>query len=994
MTAKFRKRRIGDNRPGPARDIVKKIKPKKKRFGFFKWPKFPKLKFKKPRKSAFEKRRPSRKKISWFWRFVKFVWPYALGLAFIGAIAMVGLFAWYSRDLPDPNKIMDRSVALSTKIYDRSGEVLLYEIHGPEKRSLIKIDTIPDYVINATIAIEDKNFYNHNGISLWGILRGQIVPRLQGKRAQGGSTLTQQFVKNAILTNERRLSRKIKEWILSYQIEQKYSKEEVLQLYFNEIPYGSSAYGVESAAQYYFGVSATDLSLAQAAILAALPQAPSYYSPYGTHKDGLINRQHAVLRLMREQGYITEEEEKLAKEEELIFKKRAENIKAPHYVLWVKDQLEQKYGTAIIEQSGWKIITSLDWDAQQKAEATIAEIAPKNLENYEATNASLVSLDVDTAEVLAMVGSKDYFDDEIDGQVNVATSKRQPGSSMKPLVYLAAFAKGFRPDTILLDLVTNFAASGNSYEPRNYDLEERGPVTMRQALAGSLNIPAVKTLYLAGVQNVLDLAEKFGYSTLKERDRYGLSLVLGGGEVKLLDHVNAYGVFAREGVYKDVVSILKIEDSEGKVIEESKNEKGRRVIDKEPVYTLNDVMSDNDARAYAFGQNNYLTLGARPVAAKTGTTNDYRDAWTIGYTPELVTGVWVGNNNNKAMKRGAGGSAVAAPIWNKFMHAMLDDKPAGSFRNEELDKCDKPMLCGELAEEKTIEIDKSSGKLATENTPYYLIQKKKYKEIHNILHYVNINDPLGAPLDNPENDPQYNLWEEPVIKWAEENDFINEEPPTESDDVHLPEFKPSISWKTPQNNDNLEGGNFLMEVEASAPRGVEKVEYFIDDQKVGESYELPFFSYNYQINPFLNSGSHKLKAIAFDDLGNFQEHIIDVDMDIDNVNRAFNLVWLDPSNGDSFRQSDLPINLKLNIDKPDKVNKIDFYYLGPDDNSQWFNYSNPQTENISLLWGEGLDPGVYKLYMVVKDINNKIITTPAILVNIEEDPQEQPTSEE
>lgn len=985
MGSKFHKRRIGDNRSqNLVSDISKKAKPKRKKFGFFSF-----FKFKKKKKSLIQKARPRRKKNNWFWRFVKATWPYALALFFVGVIFIVGVFAYYSGQVPDPNKIMDRSVALSTKIYDRTGQELLYEIHGPEKRTLIEIDTIPDYVINATIAIEDKSFYNHNGISLWGILRGQIVPRLQGKRVQGGSTLTQQFVKNAILTNERRLSRKIKEWILSYQIEQKYDKEEILQLYFNEIPYGSSAYGVESAAQYYFGIPAKELSLAQAAVLAALPQAPSYYSPYGSNKEALIGRQRAVLRLMKEQGYITEEEEEAAKQEELVFKKRAENIKAPHFVLWVKDQLEQEYGTTIIEQSGWKIITSLDWEAQQKAEEAIDEIAPKNLEEYEASNAALVSIDVETAEILSMVGSRDYFDDEIDGQVNVATSERQPGSSMKPLVYLAAFAKGYRPDTILMDLVTNFASAGDDYEPHNYDLEERGPVTMRQALAGSLNIPAVKTLYLAGVYNVLDLAAELGYSTLDERDRYGLSLVLGGGEVKLLEHVNAYGAFAREGIYKDYVPIIKIEDSEGNIIEETDNQKGRRVIEKEPVQTLTDVMSDNAARAFAFGESNYLTLGSRPVAAKTGTTNDYRDAWTIGFSPELVTGVWVGNNDNKEMKKGAGGSAVAAPIWNKFMRAMLDDKPISNFKKHELDKCKKPMVCGELADEKIVEIDKSSGKLATEFTPYYLIQKKKYKEVHNILHYVNTNDPLGAPLDDPSNDPQYALWEEPILKWAEEEGYLTEEPPTESDDVHLAEFRPTITWKEPSNNDNIKGSSFVMEVEASAPRGVEKVEYFIDDQKVGESYDLPFFTYNYQINPFLNNGKHKLKAIAFDDLGNFKENIIDIDLDIDNVNRAFNLVWLDPSNGDSFKESDLPINLKLNIDKPNKVQKIDFYYLSPDDNSHWFNYVNPQVSDINLYWGEGLSSGIYKLYMVVQDINNKIINTPAIIVNIEEAEEEE-----
>ncbi|HHE65750.1 MAG TPA: penicillin-binding protein, partial [Bacteroidetes bacterium] len=726
-----------------------------------------------------------------FWaKILKRSLPFLLAGIFLFGIFIIGAFAWYSRDLPDPYKIMDRTVALSTKIYDRTGEVLLYEVHGPEKRTLISLDELPDYVKESTIAIEDKNFYEHGGISIRGIIRGQIITRLRGKRTQGGSTLTQQFVKNAILTNERKISRKIKEWILSYRIEQKFSKDEILQLYLNEIPYGSSAYGVEAAALYYFNKVAKELTLAEAAVLAALPQAPSYYSPYGNNKDELINRQHTVLNLMVDQGYIIEEEAEAAKQQELVFKKRAENIKAPHFVMYVKELLEQQYGTTIIEQGGWKIITSLDWGKQQKAEEIINEIAETNLERYEASNAALVALDVETSEILSMVGSKDYFNDEIDGQVNVAISERQPGSSLKPLVYLTAFSKGYRPNTVIFDLVTNFAAAGDDYTPHNYDLEERGPVTMRQALAGSLNIPAVKTLYLAGVYNVLDMAESFGYTTLDERDRYGLSLVLGGGEVKLLEHVNTYAGFAREGVYKDSVAILKIEDSEGKIIEEIDENKGRRVIDKKFVRTLNNVLSDNEARSYVFGEFNNLTLPDRPVAAKTGTTNDYRDAWTIGFTPNIAVGVWVGNNDNAAMKEGASGSSVAAPIWNRFMREVTSDLPIKFFKAEELGDCDKPMVCGGFAEENIVLIDKASGKLATEYTPYTQIEERKYLEVHNILHYVNTNDPLGDPLSDPNKDSQYSLWEEAVFKWVDEQGFYTGSPVKEYDDIHLPENQP------------------------------------------------------------------------------------------------------------------------------------------------------------------------------------------------------------
>ncbi len=976
FNSSFHRRKIGDTAPQFSRKQVSDInevvvKRPKRKLAWFAWrPKLPKL--------------PSNNR-GWFWRFLGRHWRKLAGLAFALGIMFVGLVAWYSRDLPDPNKIIDRSVALSTKIYDRTGEVLLYEVHGAEKRSLIKIDELPEYVINSTIAIEDKNFYNHGGISIWGILRGQIVPRLQGKRSQGGSTLTQQFVKNAILTDERKLSRKIKEWILSYRIEQKFSKEEILQLYFNEIPYGSSAYGVESAAQYYFDKPAKDLTLAEAAILAALPQAPSYYSPYGNHKDLLIARQQTILDLMVEQDYITEEEAETAKSQELVFKKRAEQIKAPHFVFYVQQLLAEKYGETLLEQSGWKIITSLDWEKQQKAEEILAEQAEKNLENYQANNAALVALDVPTGEIISMVGSKDYFNDEIDGQVNVAVSPRQPGSSLKPLVYLTAFNQGYRPDTILLDLKTKFGykADGSAYEPNNYDGQEHGAVTMRQALGGSLNIPAVKTLYLAGVRNVTDLAADFGYTTLTDPDRYGLSLVLGGGEVKLLEHVNGYAALAREGVYQDSVAVLKIEDSTGKVIEEKKDIDSRRVIDKKPVRLLNSVLSDNGARAWIFGEANYLTLPDRPVAAKTGTTNDYHDAWTVGFTPQVAVGVWVGNNDNTEMKAGADGSVVAAPIWNKVMRELTKDLPVEGFKTEELDACDKAMVCGKLAGEEIIKIDKLSGKLATELTPYNQIEERKYMQVHNILHYVNRADPLGPAPADPSTDGQYAFWEEPVKAWAEEQGYLTEAPPTEYDDIHLPEYRPSISWLSPQDNQTVRENEFTFRVNVSGPRPVERVEYFIDSRKVGQSTSAPF-DFNYQVNPLLNNGRHQLKAMAFDGLDNWQESVINIDLQTERSSSAFNIIWLNPENGANLTANSLPLPVRLSITNPENISKVDFYYINPDQNTNWFGYVENPSSDVVVNWQPASTaPGIYQLYVVVKDTGNNLITAPPVIINLE-----------
>ena len=942
-----------------------------------------KSKNKRTQRVSFHKKPRRSKGGGWFRRLLRKLWPFLLGGTLLFGISMVGLFAWYSKDLPEEGKLLDRSVAMSTKIYDRTGEVLLYEVHGDENRTMVHIEDIPDHVKYATIAIEDKDFYSHKGVSLWGILRGQIVPRLQGKRAQGGSTLTQQFVKNAILTNERKLSRKIKEWILSYRIEQKYSKDQVLEFYFNEIPYGGAVYGTEAAARYYFDKSIQDVTLAEAAILAALPQAPTLYSPYGNNKDLLIARQQTILGLMVDQGYITEEEAESAEAQELTFKKRAEQIKAPHFVMYVRELLEQKYGASLVEQSGWEIRTSLDWEIQQKAEEIITEKAKGNAENHQASNPSLVSLDVETGQIIAMVGSKDYFDDEIDGQVNVSISNRQPGSSMKPFVYLKAFEKGFRPDTILFDVVTNFASAGDDYIPHNYDLEERGPVSMKQALAGSLNIPAVKAIYLAGVRNVTELAGKFGYTTLGDPDRYGLSLVLGGAEVKLLEHVNGYATLAREGVYQDTVAIVEIKDHEGKVIEENDKNKGRRAIDKEYVRLINDILSDNSARAYVFGENNYLTLGDRPVVAKTGTTNNYRDAWLMGFTPQIATGVWVGNSDNTEMKEGSSGSVVAAPIWNAFMREVTKDMPIEDFKEHNLDGCDKPMVCGELSGAEPVRIDKMSGKLATEYTPYTQIQEKKFLEAHNILHYVNINDPLGDPLSDPNHEPQYSLWEEPIMVWAKDKGYEAEAAPTEYDDIHLPELKPDISWQFPNNNDTVRDVSFSMRVNTDAPREVRRVEYFMDDNLVGTSYNSPF-NYSYQVNPFLGNGRHQLKAIAFDDQDNFQSKTININLDIDSSERAFNIVWLDPSNGDTINQSGLPIDLRLSIDKPEQIKKIDFYYLSPDDKSHWFDYvSSPADNNVSVSWGDDLESGVYKIYMLVKDVSDNLMTTPSIIVNIE-----------
>lgn len=701
-------------------------------------------------------------------------------IAFFALAAFVGILV-IGRDLPNPNQLINREVAQSTKIYDRKGEHVLYEIHGEQKRTLISLGEIPMYVRNATVAIEDKNFYKHGGFSVWAMARTMITNVLYHKSA-GGSTLTQQFIKNAVLTNEKSVTRKVKELILAQQIEKKFSKDEILQMYLNEIPYGSNAYGVQAASQKYFGKDAKDISLAEAALLAALPQSPSRYSPYGPNKDLLLGRKDYVLDQMAEQGYISETERDLAKAEELKFQRPEASITAPHFVMYVKSILSEKYGEKTLEQGGLKIITTIDYDKQKIADEVIAEKTANYQTKYDANNAALVAIDPKNGQVLAMVGSRDYFDDEISGQVNVTTSLRQPGSSMKPIVYASLFEKGYTPETILYDVVTNFSVGGTPYIPHNYNLKEYGPVSIRKALAGSLNIPAVKALYLTGVNSVIELAHALGYSSLKD-DSVGLSLVLGGGEVKLLEHANAYSAFARDGQVSEITTILKVEDKDGKTLEEYQT-KTKNVITSQTARLINSVLSDNAARSFIFGEKSSLVLGDRPAAVKTGTTNDYHDAWTIGYTPSLVTGVWVGNTDNKKMKAGADGSVIAAPIWKSFMNGVLTNTPVETFKDPENKKTGKGVIDGELPIIAFIAVDTRTGQPASENTPPEFVGGKDLYDNHSILYYVDINDPLGPAPVNPENDPQFAGWESAIAKWAEKNnEFMSSSTPLIVDEI-------------------------------------------------------------------------------------------------------------------------------------------------------------------------------------------------------------------
>ncbi|MFA6530033.1 MAG: penicillin-binding protein [Patescibacteria group bacterium] len=872
---------------------------------------------------------------------------------------------------------MTREVAQSTKIYDRAGENILYEISGDQRRTLVALKDIPDYVKQATVAIEDKNFYNHGGFSVWSMVRTAIT-NVIFNRSAGGSTLTQQFIKNAVLTNEKTITRKIKELILSYRLEQKFSKDEILQMYLNEIPYGSNAYGVEAASQKYFGKDVKDVSLAEAAILAAIVQVPSRYSPYGPNKDLLLGRKDYVLNLMAEQGYISESERDTAKAQEIKFKGPETNITAPHFVMYIKDILADRYGEKMVEQEGLKIYTTLDLYKQQAAEEAIANQTKDYPEKYGANNAALVAIDPKTGQILAMVGSRDYFDDSIDGQVNVATRPRQPGSSMKPIVYAALFDKGYTPDTILYDVVTNFSTDpSNPYTPHDYSGKELGPVTIRQALAGSLNIPAVKAIYLADINNVIDLAENLGYSTLYPRSRFGLSLVLGGAEVKLLEHVNAYSAFARDGQISPIVSILKVEDKNGNILEEYQPSE-KKVMNSKVVRMINSILSDNAARTYVFGAKNFLTLGDRPVAAKTGTTNDFHDAWTIGYTPSLVAGVWVGNSDNKAMKGKADGSVLAAPIWHDFMAKVLGNTPAETFKVPDDFKTGKPILDGAIPTE-TFPVDITTGLPASSSTPFELIGERIGPAYHNILYYVDKNDPLGPVPNDPAKDPQFNLWENAVKKWAEKNATST---PVASDSV-ISANRPVIKIISPLANQSISSNNLDVQVEVTAANNISRIEYYLNGnlwQTVAGIAPL-----SQSVN-FLNNGYHALKAVVCDSLENCGEASVNFNLSIKNnpVSVSKGSIKISgPSSGASLDSSSFPLPLKLEISRPERTASINVFVK----NSANGNLTNLKDINnpssvIDMLWETPPPAGTYLLYAQLNDWNGDTIKSNEIEVKM------------
>ncbi len=810
----------------------------------------------------------------------------SLFILFSGAVVIM----LSSLKIPDFHSFADRKVANSTQIYDRTGKILLYDIHNDVKRTDIPLAQMSPNIKNATIAIEDSNFYTEGGVRISSTLRAAFSDVFHIGVGGGGSTITQQLVKNTLLTSDRSYIRKIKEWVLAIKIDHSMSKDDILEAYLNAIPYGGNIYGIEAASKNYFSIDASDLDLAQAAYLASIPQSPSILSPYGKNKDKLDERKNLVLSRMLDLKMITQAQYDQAKNEVVTFVPQATSgIIAPHFVFWIQDYLEQKYGTDLVENGGLKVITTLDANLEAQAEQIVKNGALQNEKTWNASNAALVAIDPKTGQVLAMVGSRDYFDKTIDGNFNVATATRQPGSSFKPFIYATAFNEGFTPDTVLFDLPTEFqttcdaygkALPGHSqsdcYMPQDFDGKYRGPISLRNALAQSINIPAVKLYYLTGEQNSLQTAENMGISTLGDAEQYGLTLVIGGGEVSLLDMTSAYGVFANDGLRNPYTGILQVQDLTGKILEQYQPTL-QQVLPKNTALTISDILSDETAREPTFGVHSALYIPGKDVAVKTGTTNNDKDAWTIGYTPSLVVGVWAGNNNDTPMKNG--GVAVAGPIWNQFMTQALATLPKETFEKPDLTTNPmlvKPALRGFWEGNDNFFIDKTTGLLATSDTPSQTLEEKVITNVHSILYWVDRNDILGPPPVNPASDPQFEHWDVPVQNWWAQNKskypiVTLADKPVAADNIHTDQNKPVVSVVSPDTTTVYQPGQKInLQISSSGTFPLQKMDIYING--VYQETITPPFAFSFIPENLENlQASNTLKIISYDTQYNSSE---------------------------------------------------------------------------------------------------------------------------
>jgi penicillin-binding protein 1C len=689
-------------------------------------------------------------------------WPRLLemvGIIIAGAVGIVLLVVLYfATTVPTLQEISSQQISQSTKIYDRTGTVLLYQISSGPNRTVVSFDQIPQSLKNATVELEDSNFYNEPAFDWKSIVRALYEDIIHHGIVQGGSTITQQLARTAFLTLDQTITRKLKEFILAVKLNNYYSKDQILALYLNEVPYGPNISGVETASEAYFGVPVTQINLAQSALLASLPQAPSYYSPWGSHVSELIARQKFTLQKMYSAGLITKPQLTEALNYKLTFQPQSASgigggIKAPHFVMAVEQYLYQKYGENMVDRGGLKVTTTLNWDIQQVAQTAVTQGVARDKQLYGSTNGSLVAQDPTTGQILALVGSVNYFDTANGGNFDVATQGlRQPGSSLKPFVYLTGFQIGYTPDTILFDVPTEFSTysscpavpnfntvNAKCFHPQDFEGTFAGPLTVRNALAQSVNIPAVKMLYLVGEQKAIKNISSFGVTTLTDPNQYGLSVVLGGGAVHLTDLTEAYSVLATDGIKHAQTMILQVQDGSGNALE-SYQDQASTVADAQSVRLINNILSDANARAPLFQASQNLTVfSGYDVALKTGTSNDYRDAWAMGYTPSLVVGVWAGNNDNTPMKRNGSSILAAVPMWSAFLQQALPMVPNTTFAPPDSPSEPKPVLAGQPV---------TNG------------------QVHTILYYVDKNNPDGPDPTNPNADPQFHNWETGVQAWA------------------------------------------------------------------------------------------------------------------------------------------------------------------------------------------------------------------------------------
>lgn len=786
----------------------------------------------------------------------------------ISFIFSFGLFAWYAKDLPSPGKLSQAS-GYSSVFYDREGKIL-FKLYKDKNRIPVKLNQISPYLIKATISIEDKDFYKHKGISEKGILRA-VISTILKRRLEGGSTITQQLIKNVLLDPRRTISRKIKEMILAIEVERRYTKDQILEMYLNEAPYGGSFWGVESAAKGYFNKSAADLNLVESAILAGLPQRPSYFSPYIGKKDAWKSRAKSVLRRMREDDYITEEEEEKAKKqiEKIVFRPPKIAIRAPHFVFYVKREVEKLFGEKIFDK-GIKVKTTLSLDLQEKAEQIVNKEI-RRLKRYKVSNGAVVVIDTENGEILSMVGSYNFNDPKY-GKFNAALGLRQPGSAIKPITYTVAFEKGYTPATVVMDVKTVFPdQGGKDYIPVNYDGKYRGPMQLRFALGNSINVVAVKLLAMVGVKNFLQKASEMGLTTFaptKENlSRFGLAITLGGGETTLLDLTNAFSVYGRGGIYKKPRSLLEITDYQGKVLYKPPKPKERRVVSSAVAFLISHILSDNNARKAVFGPNSYLRIPGKTVAVKTGTTNDKRDNWAVGFTRGVTVGVWVGNNDNQPMnKKIASGLTGASPIWRKVILETLKRYPDGII--------DKPENV------KALQIDAYLGGLPKEGYPVrseYFIQGTEPKEVSPFYKKLKISkntEKLANEVEiklgqyeekeyivfteeDPVSKDGKNRWQEGINQWLSQQTDPKLHPPTEVSDFRSGEVVVSI--KNPKNKETVHSNKVRVKAKIASLKPIKRVEVYFNDsltfsydgdqKKIDEEFEL-------------SDGSYQLKIVA------------------------------------------------------------------------------------------------------------------------------------